>query len=39
MTDESPSYAPFTSQLERLAWRASMASLIILLVFMVGLWE
>jgi hypothetical protein len=32
-------YSPFTSSLERLAWRVSMASLVVLLVFMIGLWE
>jgi hypothetical protein len=39
MTDDIPSYVPFRSRAERVAWRISMATLITLLVFMVGLWE
>ena len=39
MTDETPSHLPFRSRTERLAWRASIITLVTPLVFMVGLWE
>jgi hypothetical protein len=40
MSDTTPPpHAPFTSRLEQYAWRASLTTLVLVLLFMVALWE